>query len=138
MQPTFSRYAVGNVVTNTILIRVGLDCGGEVHWSVERQGYFEAVVGTADKMEKIILKEMSQVGVLFKSSFLCEGLRLPKKLGLWRIPLAKSVTMLPNNVRQPCHFSSVLGVLHRRSLHSGVNPSLKNPFRPIMLLQCTS
>ena len=37
---------------------------------------------------------MPQVGVLQRSNFLFEGLRLPKKLDLRRTPLAKSVAML--------------------------------------------
>lgn len=37
---------------------------------------------------------MSQVGVLWRLSFLFEGLRLPNKLNLWEVPLATYIPML--------------------------------------------
>ena len=41
----------------------------------------------------MVLKS-SRVGVFHRPSFLCEGLRFPKKVDLLGIPLVKSVAML--------------------------------------------
>ena len=68
---------------------VNLDYGEEVHWSVRnfspRQGYLSWYGGQGGKT----IKSIPQVGVLRRPSFLSEGLRLPKKLDLWRTLLAK-------------------------------------------------
>jgi hypothetical protein len=41
-----------------------------------------------------VIFKISRVGVFQRSSFLCEGLRFPKKVDLLRIPLVKSIAML--------------------------------------------
>lgn len=119
------------MVSNVICIRVDLDCSREVHWSVKnfspRHGYFEATVGTVDKMGNLYL-EMCQSWSSPKVKYEC--LRFPKELDLRRrSPLAKSVAMLASNFGQPCHFfHSCLNFSTRKKLAGSVNPSLKDPF----------
>jgi hypothetical protein len=62
--------------------------------------------------------KMPRVGVLWRPSFLYEGSRPPKKLDLQRTPQQKVMPYW-----QPCHFSSMLEVLHQISLGYSVNPS---------------
>ena len=64
----------------------------------------------AGEAEKTI-KYFIQVGVLRRSSFLSEALRLPKKLDLRITPLPKSVTML----------ASMYNALQQRTLDRSVN-----------------
>ncbi len=70
----------------------------------------------AGEDEKTI-KYFIQVGVLRRSSFLSEALRLPKKLDLRRTPLLKSVRHVGIHVI----FSSMYNVLHQRTLGRSVN-----------------
>lgn len=95
------------------MLGVGLDYGEEVHRSVinfqPKTRLFEAMVGTMDKLEK----ESVKLGVLRRYGFMLEGLRFPKKLDLQRTPLVNNVVM----------FSSMLEVIHKRSLGHTVNPS---------------
>ena len=67
--------------------------------------------------DKKIIKYFIQVGVLQRSSFLSEALRLPKKLGLRRTPLLESV----HHVGIHVIFSSMSNVLHHWTLGRSVN-----------------
>ena len=69
---------------------------------------FEAMVGMVDKMGRIIKKQMFQVGVMWRSSFLSEGLKLPKKLGLLRTSPCKKCCHVGSHVI----FSFMLEVFH--------------------------
>ena len=70
---------------------VALDYDGEVlKIFFPKIRLFEAMIDVADKIGKNNQK-MPQVGVLWRLSSVYEELRLPKKLDLRRIPLAKSV-----------------------------------------------
>ena len=71
-----------------------------------------------DKMGKHD-KQMARVGVMWRSIFLPEGLKLPKKLHVQRIPLAKKYFLSGIYVG----FSSMLEVSHLRSFGHRVNPS---------------
>ena len=70
----------------------------------------EARDGMPEKMNETI-KCFIQVGVLWRSSFLSEALRLPKKHVLWRTPFLKSIHQVGVHVT----FSSMYKVLHQRT-----------------------
>jgi hypothetical protein len=88
--------------------KVGTGTGKKVHLSVKiisfRNGDLEAKVGVADTMDLFLFFKVKlslfllffwpQVGVLEKSSFSSEGLRLPEKVDMERTSVAKSVAML--------------------------------------------
>ena len=58
--------------------------------------WYETTVGMLDKMIlfHFYFLKMAQIGVLQRPSFSSEGLMLPKKIDLWKTPLAKGVVML--------------------------------------------
>jgi len=59
-----------------------------------------------------ILEKRKGGQVFQRSSFLSEGLRLPKKLGLWRTPLQKSVaTLAAMSIFHQCTKFSTKGLL---------------------------
>ena len=99
------------LVCKKMALRVALHYGGEVHWSVRsfspRHGYLR---------QGMVCRR--RVGVLRRSSFLSEALRLPEKLDLHRTPLLKSV----RHVGILVIFSSMYNVLHQRTLGCSVNP----------------
>ena len=75
-------------------LRAGLDYSEEVHQSTNNfnphTSLFEAKFGMVDNMGDIYINlklEFSEGQVFFSKA-------LPKTLGLWRTPLAKSVAML--------------------------------------------
>lgn len=77
-------------------------------------------------------KKEPQDGILWRSSFLYEDLKLPKTLDLLRTPLAKKCLLI---------LSSMLGDLHWRSLdHSVKSGQGQNPFgsHSLKILDCSA
>ena len=76
-------------------VRAGLHYGGEVHQLVKkfglRHGYLSEGKVCRRRWKDNNFYFIFQVGVLWRSSFLFEALRLPKKLDLQRTPLLENV-----------------------------------------------
>ena len=99
--------------TLVCLNRAHLHYGGEVHRSVEKfspkHGYLRR--GMVCRRRWKDNKYFIQVGLLLRSRFLYEALRLLKKLKLHRTPLSKKVSMLASmSFFHPC-----TNVLHQRT-----------------------
>ena len=73
--------------------------------------------GRYAKEDEKTIKYFIQVGVLYRSSYLCEALRLPKELDLWETPLLESVRHVGIHVIS----SFMYNVLYQRTLDCSVN-----------------
>ena len=93
--PNKSLLSYSSSVAEGQVVRAALHYGGEVHESVKnfspRHGYLRQRMVCQRRWH--INKYFIQVGVLRRSNFLYEPLRMPKKLDLQRNPLQKSVAM---------------------------------------------
>ena len=114
----------GQVAYMKLTLRANSDYGEKVHHSVKNFRQRLAIWGInwyGIQDGKYNNNKMPQVGVLQRSSFLSEGLRLPpEKLDLQRTPLTKkNICHVGNHVV----FSFMLQTLHQRTFDHSVSPN---------------